>query len=767
MNSAGGIILCLAYILGLLSTATAWGKFVLLGLGVAAALIVPRFWRSSPRRKLWFAAGIIGLLASLYLQLRMPQPAGNDISKSIPTSDGCVEKQFVIVQGKIGSVPRLTRSHRAQFWLEATYLNQEQPGTNTDVANESQKVSGKLYVTVPLLQGSGLYPGEIVAVTGVLYKPKPATNPGGFDFKTYLAKEGAFAGLSGHKIDVPNQQKQQWGWWALRQKIIRSQVDWLGIPEGALVSAMVLGSRAVDLPYDIKDQFTGVGLAHALGSPGFKLSLILGVLLALTQRFSSKIRFSLGLIILVLFVSLTGMQPATMRAALMGLGVLVALVMQRKIKRRGLLLLAATILLLLNPLWLWDVGFQLSFIATLGLQVTMPPLMKQLDWLPPAIASIIAIPIAVSLWTLPLQLYVFSIVPTYGILANIIASPLITVILAGGIISALAGVILPVAGSALAWLLYYPTHFLIAIAEFFYSLPGNSYTIGKISLLQMLALYGLIVVVWFSRWWHRRWWLAGVIAVALVAIPAWQTKLTLFRATALATTQQQVLVIQDQNQVLLVNSGDADTVNYTVLPFLEQQGVNQIDWAVALDTNFRFKSGWTELLTAKQVKNFYINATAKDTNSEPAQDNQTITGTVAGSKGTFQTLPVAQNVSLGSTVIKLISAEPSVLQLQLHEQSWLVLGAMKPDKQKQVASSLPRAQVLYWSGEALAPELVEALQPVVAIASSTNIDLDTVQQLQKSKTKIYWTGCDGAIQWTPANGFEPTLQAMDNNTSQL
>ncbi|MCZ0902100.1 ComEC/Rec2 family competence protein, partial [Microcoleus sp. HI-ES] len=97
-------------------------------------------------------------------------------------------------------------------------------------------------------------------------------------------------------------------------------------------------------------------------------------------------------------------------AALMGFGTLFALVLNRQVKPLGLLLIAATILLLVNPLWIWDLGFQLSFLATLGLIVTTPPLMAKLDWMPPAIASIVVVPIAASVWVLPLLLYVFSVV---------------------------------------------------------------------------------------------------------------------------------------------------------------------------------------------------------------------------------------------------------------------------------------------------------------------------------------------------------------------
>jgi len=417
MTQTSGVIFCLAYILGLLSTAVAWGGYGILTLGIAAAIILSlgarigyrntlltRFRQVKPR--VCLATGLVGFLATLYFQARIPQPAANDVSMFIPSAD--VRTQEQVVQGKVASTPRITRNQRGQFWLEATHLD-----IRDGTATVSKEVTGNLYVTIPLLQATGLHQSQAIAVTGVLYKPKSAANPGGFDFQAYLAQEGAFAGLKGRKVSLLEpEQSPSWGWWTIRQRIIRSQVRWLNVPEGPLVSAMVLGNRVVDVPFYISDSFVRVGLAHALAASGFQVSLILGVVLALTQHFSRRVQFSLGVTALLIFVGLTGPQPSVLRAVFMGIGVLTALVVQQKVKPLGLLLLAATVLLLFNPGWIWNLGFQFSFLATLGLVVTVPPIMKQLDWLPPAIASLIAVPIAAYVWTLPLQLYTSLLVGT-------------------------------------------------------------------------------------------------------------------------------------------------------------------------------------------------------------------------------------------------------------------------------------------------------------------------------------------------------------------
>lgn len=786
MTPSGGVILCLAYIVGLLSAAVMSSvgdrRFYLIlalglgALGVAAAFIIPRFWRTAPQPKLWLTAATLLFLAPLYFQLTVPQPGKNDISQFVAVqTSGNAQEQVVTVRGKVTSTPRLTRSKRAQFWFNANQLNEVAGGDKP--ARVGQSVTGKLYVTVPLLQATGLNSGQEIEVTGSLYKPKPPANPGSFDFQSYLAKEGAFAGLAGRSVSIADDQaSSRWGWWRIRQRILRSQARWLGIPEGPFVSAMVLGNQAVNLylSVSIRDQFAKVGLAHALAASGFQVSLILAIVAALTQRLSQRAQFGYGVAALFIFLGLTGPQPPVLRAVVMGIAALIGLVVGRKVKPFGSLLVAATLLLIINPLWIQDLSFQLSFLATLGLLATVPALMKRLDWLPPVFAAAIALPIAATIWTLPLQLYIFNVVSPYSILVNVIATPLITIVSIGGFISALAGLIWPNAGSAIALPLYYPAHWLIQLTEFFGQLPGNSVAVGAIAIWQLIALYGLIAIVWLWRWWQRRWWIAGLIALSLVVIPVWYAKTTLFRVTVLATEAEPILVIQDEGKVTLVNSGDVNTARFTIMPFLQQQGVNQIDWAVrcctarlakATDTQTVTNNGWSAILERLPIANFYTSVTM--TGNSSSQTN--IETAVQASKGTYQTLAAGRSVETGSTTVKLLDTELPVLQFQIQGQNWLLLGSLQPDQQKQLTTKtgLSNLQVLAWSGERLTEDLLKVLKPTVAIASSTAVDPDTVTALRRNKTQLFWTNRDGAIQWSPKGGFETTLELTENEASLL
>lgn len=735
MNGKSWAIACLAYLIGLLSTGLLnlstvavsypeWGVYSLVWciIGLVAGGFLPRFWLRGPRWQVWVVSGCIAGLAIAHLQLRIPQPGPLDVSWLVPQLEDAAT-----IRGEILEMPRLNAKQKVRFVLAAQTVNNE-------------PVTGKLYVTLPLLQGTGLAPRQEIEIIGNLYEPRPPLNPGAFDFRAYLARRGVFAGVSGNLVQEVTQPP--WGWWRLRQRIVRSQVKGLGSPTGQLVSSMVLGRRAVDLPFDIQERFVKAGLAHTLAASGFHVSLLLGLVLTLTRNLGSRSRLGIGLGVLLLYIGLTGMQPSVMRAALMGVGVLIALVTERKTKPLGLLLFVATILLAIDPLWVWDLGFQLSFLATLGLIVTVPAIAKRLDWLPPTIATSIAVPLAASLWTLPLLIYKFNMVAAYSLAINVIVTPLITLISLGGMIASAIALILPDAGSAIAFLLYYPAQVLIAIVMFFTDLPASSWAVGKISTIQLLLLYGGILAVWLLPWFKIGWrWLGMAVAIAiLVIVPLGYQQGTLVQMTVLATNAEPVVTIQDRGKVTLIDCGDGDTVSYTVLPFLRSQGANQVHLAIASQNPL--DSAWSSLFDNLRVK-LFLTAFQGQESLFPGENEVE-----------YQAIALNQAVQLGDVAVSAIHLDPVALQIQLRDRFWIIADETTlPQLQPQLSI----AQNWVWIATK-PPKSLDILQQLpIEVAIAPSVSPDQLKQMQSSGIQVYLTEALGAIQWTPEKGFQPTV----------
>ncbi len=739
MNRHSWIILCLTYIVSLLSTnlfafsssgftgqQLIWLIAGSLSLSAIAVLVDNGFGKGTPAKlnalkiitrayKQWLGTALVAILAIAYFQMRIPQPHSNDISYQVTASNS----EFVTVAGKVLTEPRLNDNQRLKFLLKAARIG------------DKEQVSGKIYATLPLLQGTGIYPGQNLKLKGSLYLPQAAKTPSGFDFQEYLARQGVFAGIQGSEAVFSEQTEPSWGWWKLRRRIVRSQLKGLGSPMGQLVSSMILGRKAVDLPTDIRDRFIEAGLAHVLAASGFHVSLLLGIILKITNRLAAKPRLVIGIGTLLVYLGLTGIQASVFRACLMGVAVLIALVMDTKVKPLGSLLLAATIILLFNPLFISDLGFQLSFLATFGLIVTMPGLIARLDWLPPMIATLVAVPLAATVWVLPLLSYKFNSVATYSVIVNIICTPLITVISLGGMISAIAALIMPIVGSAIAWVLLYPTLLLMAIISFFSSLPVSSWAIGQISLGVLLTIYGLFLLVLVSNWWrkHLKLVLLGVLTSIIVPITYQHFNLT--QITVLPAQPEPIIVIQDQGKVVLINTGEPKDIKYSLLPFLTNQGVNQINYAISSPG---VESNWSAISDRLPIEHLVANP-----NSEPLAPSS--------KKSQVQFKQVIATKSL--TI--LFDRQLSILKLDTAMNTWLILNNTKPDAdrlQQYIQAGSNQKLPILVSNKIEAAWL--KLQPQSIIASNKPQE---ITRRDRDKIQVYNLQ-EGVVHWTPHDGIE-------------
>jgi len=676
---------------------------------------------------------MVALLAVVYLQIRTPQPQYNDISFQIARDD----RQLVKLTGKVLTEPRLSDRNSLKFLVQAETLNNE------------EQVSGKLYSTLPLLQGTGIYSGQELTLTGYLYLPQPASSPYGFDFQKYLARQGVFAGVRGTEASF-DPVEPQWSWSRLRQKIVRTHLKGLGSPRGQLVSSMVLGRRAVDLPRDIRDSFIVSGLAHVLAASGFHVSLLLGIILKLTERVAAKPRLAIGLGALSIYLGLTGMQASVMRACLMGAGVLLALTMNTKVKPLGSLLVAAVVILLFDPGTIGDLGFKLSFLATFGLIVTLPQLQNKLEWLPSTIATLVAIPLAASVWVLPLLCYEFNTLATYSLLVNIICTPLIILVSLGGMISAIAGLAIPALGSAIASILFYPTTLLMAITQFFSALPGSNWSVGRIPLVILLAIYALFILIWLSQWWQKRWWLGLILPIAIFMTLAINNSFQL-QIAVLPNPQSPIVIIRDRDRVILFNSGKEDRAKYTVLPFLAQQGINHINYGIAIDSSSNSTAAWKTIDSRARVSSIY-----KTVSSSHLFDFKT------------ESRPLSKTVTTKS--IRLNLDELGIVSIQTADNTWLILSQsakLEPDflvqylQQHNLGSQHP---IVVWSGD-IDPNCLEILKPQIAIAYNDKISSEIKKIFQQKQIEFYNTSIAGTIRWTPKQGFVPDWEKAERNNN--
>ncbi|MEO1132593.1 MAG: ComEC/Rec2 family competence protein [Cyanobacteria bacterium J06639_1] len=697
----------------------------------------------------WIVTGIVALLGWGYFGWRVPTPSPLDISQLAPQSQ-------VRAIARVESVPKLKQSGRIQVWTQAeTVSSSEGAGSLRD--GIERDVTGKMFVTYAQEDDTPeLLPGQTVSIEGSLYLPRGASNPGSFNFRRFLAQNRSFVGMSVRQMQLVD-SKSRWGGWVLRQRIRQGLRDGLGDRAGELLSAIVLGAAASEVPFDLQESFRTAGLAHVMAASGFHVVILIGVMRHLTRWLPPRRQAGAILTGILGYVVLTGGSPSVCRAAVMGGAAVLAQgwsdrLQTRRLNPVGVLLVAVVLLTIWQPLWVDNVGFRLSATATLGLLVSATPIANHLAWMPKSWAETLSVPLAAALWTLPLQLLTFGKVPTYCLLANCLAMPLVVPLTVAGFVGCGLCAIAPPLGAFAVKLAYVPLVALANGVSFIAGLPGASFHTGTVSIGQCLGLYALLGLwTWRSpiqpalqpRWQAiGRRWIAGVLTGLLLVSLLWPAPK--IQLVALATADAPVLAIRTRRSVTLINSGSPETVQYAWLPFLRSEGIRRIQHAIALTPDSRSNGAWHELVRSIPIRQFW------------RSDRQAIAGDYAAAiaavadSGAMVSRPQAGDLvwTEGDIQLQVIQTQPMVLQLAIGEVTWLLLGEARPTPEVLDSHFVtPPIDWVWWDGGELGDRAVNSLDIRRGIASGRLTNSAFLESPERNSA-IVQTRNEGAVAWT-------------------
>lgn len=355
-------------------------------------------------------------------------------------------------------------------------------------------------------------------------------DPGGFDRRAWAASRGmyheTFAGTDDWSV-----VGHTWQWTDLFEPSRQRISLWLeesGLPfrERALVKALVLGLRD-ELDHEQKDAFVKSGTVHVLAVSGTHVGFIYAMLVFMLGWWggSAKARVGRGgLILLALwgYAGLTGACPSVLRATIMFSLFTLAGMTERRNEPLNSLFAAALLLLLWEPHMLVEIGFQLSFLAVLGIILFYGPLLRL--WVPGTriigyLWSLTAVSLAAQVLTTPLSLYLFKAFPVWFLPAN-----LIVVYVAGiavyGAVALLVLFRIPYLGPFITFLLSILLMVVDRVTVFFAELPG-AYPAIRTTFMDMVLLYTIALLVALWTMWKWRPALRLSLAAAVLLLTGW------------------------------------------------------------------------------------------------------------------------------------------------------------------------------------------------------------------------------------------------------
>jgi competence protein ComEC len=557
-----------AVLLGLWTVSLPFGWLWVLFIGLLGGILADRY-PLLPEKQFWIGAILLGLLAQGYATVRTPGAGPQDLSRYSDLGT-------VTLQGTVDSA-----SQRSGLTVSVSQI--EQPLARPVTGSVLARVQGFM---------PDLSPGDLVQLTGKLQ----AVPEGRTDYSAYLRRQGVFSTLRLEHGGLKVLNRSGSGTWikSVRDKIVAIHQAALGPVQGPLLSALVLGDGASEPLPVVKERYLRVGLAHLLAASGAQVSLILLNVLLLLRNQKPTVQFWVTGLGLLGYLLLTGGSPSVLRAGIMGFFALLGLVSATKIDPLLSLATAALLLLVWDPTLISDVGFAFSFLATLGLLLTVPKLTLWLDFLPPVLGMNIAVALSAYVWTLPLQLASFGSISPYALLANLLSVPFIEFLTIGGFCSSLIGLVLPLMATGMDWILGWGLLILDTLVQTLAQAPGATINVGTLATGQMLLLYVLLALVHlpFAIPFSIPAWFPVTAVCSIVFIPMLRPtpdQLVLFQGT-------EAGIIRIQGQTWIVDPGTPQTVERYLLPYFQRQGINHLDGVLVLDDQAGQISGLPTLL---------------------------------------------------------------------------------------------------------------------------------------------------------------------------
>lgn len=481
--------------------------------------------------------------------------------------------------------------------------------------------------------------GDRIQVTGLLRTPRGRRNPGEFDYQEYLLAQRVFAIIFVRKPEQISLIAAGGGNWFVRELVVPTKQYLEGLisshlpaVESALLHGLLIGERG-GLSFEVKDAFAKLGVIHVLAVSGlhvgFIILIFMGVLGMLRIPYAGRV--ILTLLCLLFYAFLTNLKPPVVRASTMGGIVLLGSLLERRGNFYNSLAIAALVILIANPLELFQPGFQLSFAAVTAIVYLyprlqsagpVPDLYEACVRIPPLryLMDLLLVSTAAFLGTLPLTVLYFERLPIFSLIANLVVVPFTFLSLSFALAAALLNIIWSFLGDiymAAAGLSLATT---ISFVEWAETLPHTSFEVYSLSGLQLLG-YAIGLLLLFNVRQPRARFLLITAGLTVLNVGVWRYDAgsnNHLQAAFLDVGQGDAVVLTlPDGRHMLIDGGARnpyfDTGRRIIAPYLKRQGISELAAVVLTHADSDHLGGLPYILRHFEVKEVWDNGQAKET----------------------------------------------------------------------------------------------------------------------------------------------------------
>ena len=529
------------------------------------------------------------------------------------------------ISGQIISIPNSNVANNSKFFfkVDKIVINDKQYD-NHDKVLVSLNISDKGFDITKLNLGN------YYEISGKLRRPFKATNPSQFSYGKYLKNFNTYTILYADANSIiPIKHKLSLKWKLLqglnngRNNILETHSKYLKSPNLEILGGIVFGDDAVAPPDYIKTTFINSGLLHILAASGMNVGFISGFLLFFLTKmhvpYNIKIISAIGVVIL--YALMTGLGASVIRASLMLIFIFIGKLIDRDAHSIALLAFVGLLMLIYNPAYINDVGFQLSFVVTFGILVSADLITKFDKQIPAWLTGAITIPVIAQIWVIPIQIFYFNTISTYSVFANIATMPFLSLISFGGFVSSVFALVRPIADFVCMifdFLLNPLLNVLVYISTFFANLPHSILTTTHPNIIQILIYYVIILlivyVLKFSRKKKEVLITISVLCIVLVSSIIIKFPNNNFEIISFDVGNGDAFLLKSpKNKYFIIDTGKSgyktrSQADIIILKYMKDKGINDIEGLILTHFDDDHAGGVIDIITKSRVHNLYLNS---------------------------------------------------------------------------------------------------------------------------------------------------------------
>lgn len=488
--------------------------------------------------------------------------------------------------------------------------------------------------------------GDLIRIKGEYYAPEIARNYKGLDYSQYLKTLNIYGAIKVEEAKIINKNQLSpilININNVREKMIYNANKNMPQRTANLLLGILIGERD-NIPEDIVESFRTANLSHILAVSGAHTSyIILGITYLISKSKTPKrIGYIITIIVLLLFIIITGASYSVIRACIMAIVVIGAKICYRKENFFTSICISIIIILIQNPFAINDIGLKLSFMGTVGIIIfnkNIKEIFVKLK-IKNKIAEALSITFSAQLMIMPITILNFNTVSLTFFISNILASPLLGIIIILGFASIFIFFILEPISKILFLILHALLELLIVISKFTANIPGSEILVKTPNIIFAIIYYILIL---FSNYFFLikknpiRRFHKNIIKTITIKNIIKAIKTIVIVLVILSTVSKlnnivnpalkiyfidvgqgdSTLIVTPKNKKILIDGGEGKT--NILLPYLLDRRINRIDYIIISHFDSDHCNGLIEVIEKMKVKNIVISK-----QSEESEEYKTI-----------------------------------------------------------------------------------------------------------------------------------------------